>query len=188
MNPKIILFFGLLITAYSTWMLTGLSFFTSFDFLVLVRLVMAVGLGCVFITLTTLTLSSVRKEEMGNASAIYNLLRNLGGSFGVAFVTTVLARRAQHHQARFMEQANPFDPRFQEALAHAQALPQVQSAGSAAAPMTAKAMVYQQALAQANLYSFIDTFYLCTVLLLVIIPLILMLRRPKYLKEAIAAH
>ena len=43
--------------------------------------------------------ATIRKEDMGNASAIFNLLRNLGGSFGVAFVTTILSRRAQFHQS-----------------------------------------------------------------------------------------
>ena len=43
-----------------------------------------------------------KKEDMANASAIYNLLRNLGGSFGVAFITTMIARRAQFHQVRII--------------------------------------------------------------------------------------
>ena len=187
-SPKIILFVGLVVSAYSTWILTGISLTTSFEFIAWARVVMGVGLGCVFITLTNLTLSSVRKEEMGNATAVYNLLRNLGGSFGVAFVTTVLARRAQYHQGRYLEQANPYDPQFQHALAQARQLPQVQAAGSASAPMAAQAVIYQQAIGQANLFSFVDTFYLCTLLLIAIIPLILMLRRPKYLKEPVAVH
>ena len=187
-NPKIILFVGLVVSAYSTWILTGISLASSFEFIALARIVMGVGLGCVFITLTNLTLSSVRKEEMGNATAVYNLLRNLGGSFGVAFVTTILARRAQYHQGRYLEQANPFDPQYQQALVRVEHLPQVQAAGTASAPMAAQAVIYQQALAQANLFSFVDTFYLCTVLMIVIMPLIFLLRRPKYLKEPMAVH
>jgi DHA2 family multidrug resistance protein len=187
-NPKSILLAGLFVCAYSTWILTGVNLYTTFEYLVFARAVQGIGLGMVFITLTNLTLSSVPKEEMGNATAVYNLLRNLGGSFGVAFVTTVIAQRAQHHQARYLEQANPFDPQYQAALAHISRLPQVHAAGDAAAPMTAQAVIYQKALVQASLFSFVDTFFLCTVLLLLIIPFVLFLRRPKYAQGPVAAH
>ncbi|MFH0753304.1 MAG: DHA2 family efflux MFS transporter permease subunit [Candidatus Omnitrophota bacterium] len=187
-SPKTILIAGLMICAYSTWILTGVSLSSTFEYLVWARAVQGVGLGMVFITLTNLTLSSVPKAEMGNATAVYNLLRNLGGSFGVAFVTTVIARRAQHHQARYLEQANPFDPQYQHALAQVSQLPQVHAAGDAASSMSAHAVIYQKALAQASLFSFVDTFYLCTVLLIVIIPLVLFLRRPKYHAEPVVAH
>jgi len=60
-----------------------------------------------------MTMSGIKKEDMGNASAIYNLLRNLGGSFGTAFVTTVLSRRAQFHQAHLVEHLSPFDNAYQ---------------------------------------------------------------------------
>lgn len=187
-SPKLILFIGLCVSAYSTWILTSVTLNTSFEFLVWARLVMGVGLGLVFITLTNLTLSRVPKEEMGNATAVYNLLRNLGGSFGVAFVTTMVARRAQHHQARLLEQANPYDPQYQLAASQGALLPQVQGLGDASGPMAVKAVIYQKALAQASLFSFVDTFYLCTILLIMVIPFLFFLRRPRYLSAAVAAH
>jgi len=69
-----------------------------------------------FIPLTTMTMSSIRKEEIGYATSIFNLLRNLGGSFGMAFVTTMLARRGQLHQVHLGEHFTPFDRNFQLAL------------------------------------------------------------------------
>ena len=80
------------------------------------RVVLGIGMGFLFIPLTTMTMSSIRKEEMGNATAIFNLLRNLGGSFGVAFITTQLARRAQFHQVHLVEHLTPFDRNFQDVL------------------------------------------------------------------------
>ena len=59
---------------------------------------MGVALGCLFVPLTGLTLRQLPNEEMANATAIYNLLRNIGGSVGIAFVTTMLSRGAQIHQ------------------------------------------------------------------------------------------
>jgi len=184
-NPKWMLLTGLLVAAYSTWILTGISLSTDFDLVAWARIVMGAGLGFIFVSLTNLTLSGVPKEEMGNATSIYNLLRNLGGSFGVAFITTVVAQRAQFHQARYVEQASLYDRNFQYALAKVSALPQVQASGS---PLAAKGFLFQQAMAQASLFSFVDAFFLCTVLLCVITPLILFLRRPAYMKGPVAAH
>ncbi len=191
MNPKIILVTGLLITAVSTWMLTGLSLTIDFWFPVWARAIMAIGLACSFISIMNLTLSSVPKEEMGNASAIFNLLRNLGGSFGVAFVTTVIARQAQYHQARLLEEANPFNPVYQQAVAQISQNPQVQAAALASGhppAMAAQAVIFQKAMALASLYSFTDTFFLCTMILLGITPLVLILRRPAHMREPVAAH
>ncbi len=54
--------------------------------------------GFIFVPLTTMTMSRLRKQEMGNAAGIYNLVRNIGGSIGIAAATTLLVRRAQVHQ------------------------------------------------------------------------------------------
>ena len=55
------------------------------------------AMGLLFIPLTTITNDPIPKERMGNATSIFNLLRNIGGSVGIATSTTLLARRAQIH-------------------------------------------------------------------------------------------
>jgi MFS transporter, DHA2 family, multidrug resistance protein len=155
-----------------------------FEFVAWSRITMGVGLAFIFVSLTNLTLSGVPKEEMGNASGIYNLLRNLGGSFGVAFVTTVLARRAQFHQARLVENATPLDSNFQHAAAQIAQLPQAQGAS----PQAVNGVLFQKLMAQASLFSFADAFHLCTVILICIMPLVLFLRRPAHMRESVAAH
>src|SRR4030042_655633 len=97
-NPKAILAFGIIVAAYSTYLMSQFNLLADFNTIIWPRVVLGVGMGFLFIPLTTLTMSAIRKEDMGNASAIYNLLRNLGGSFGVAFVTTMLARGDKLHQ------------------------------------------------------------------------------------------
>ncbi|NTV28970.1 MAG: DHA2 family efflux MFS transporter permease subunit [Candidatus Omnitrophica bacterium] len=184
-SPKLLLIIGLLLNAYSTWYLTSLNLNIDFDFLLVSRIFMGVGMACVFINLTMLTLSSVPKEEMGNATGIYNLLRNLGGSFGVAFVTTILARRTQFHHSRLVEQMNPYDPAFQHAVSRVTALPQLQGAP---APGAAEAVIFQESVRQANLFAFVDVFFICTVALLCIVPFVAMLRRPKHAAMPVAAH
>ena len=63
------------------------------------RWVNGIAISFIFVPLTTSTMSQLAQEQMGNATGLYNLMRNIGGSIGIAFVTTMLARGAQAHQA-----------------------------------------------------------------------------------------
>ncbi len=122
-----------------------------------------------------------KKEEMGNATSIFNLVRNLGGSFGVAFVTTLLARRAQVHQLRFGEHLNVFDPKYQLGVHKAMAV--LQSKGVAAG-QAANGIIYQRLLRESNMAAFTDAFYLSTVIMLCVLPLIFLFKRPKAAEAA----
>ena len=67
-------------------------------------------------------MSQLRQQQIGNATGLFNLMRNLGGSIGIAFVTTMLARGAQAHQALMVGHLTPTDPAFMQRLAAAQAV------------------------------------------------------------------
>jgi len=174
-NPKGLLVFGLLIAAYSTFMMSQFNLYIDFNTVVWSRIVMGFGLGLVFIPLTNMTLSTIHKEEMGNATSVFNLLRNLGGSFGVATVTTLLARRAQFHQFRFSEYLNPFDPRYQFSMHKASGI--LQSKSIAVTEVSKNGMVYQQLMRESQMASYADAFYFSTIIMICIIPLILLLKR-----------
>src|SRR5207244_11167242 len=64
-----------------------------------VSLVNGISTGLIFVPLSTTTLGRLRNEQMGNATGIYNLMRNIGGSVGISLVTTLLARAAQVHRS-----------------------------------------------------------------------------------------
>ena len=123
---------------------------------------------------------------MGNATSIFAVLRNIAGSFGIAIMTTLLARRAQFHQFRLSEQLNPFDQRYQVGLHKAMALLGYKT-GSATVS-GANGVIYQQLAKQANLFSFTDAFYFSTLLMVCIIPFVFLLKNPKNLDKPIAIH
>jgi DHA2 family multidrug resistance protein len=179
MNPKAILAFGLAIAAYSVHLMSQFNLFADFNTIIWPRIVMGVGMGFLFIPLTTLTLSSIRKEEMGNATAIFNLLRNLGGSFGVAIVTTILARRAQFHQVHLVEHFTPFDRNFQ--LAVPQISQMLQDKGFIFSPPNqgSLSVIYSQLMKQATMMSFNDSFFLLSVMMMLILPLVLLMKKGK---------
>src|SRR5256714_3556815 len=81
-----------------------------------------VAISFIFVPLTTATMGHLRREQIGNGTGIFNLMRNLGGSFGIALVSTLLVRRAQVHQANMVAHLTPFDPVFVERLATAKSV------------------------------------------------------------------
>ncbi|MBF0494047.1 MAG: DHA2 family efflux MFS transporter permease subunit [Candidatus Omnitrophica bacterium] len=176
-NPKAILFTGLLTVAYSTYTMIHFNLYVEMSAIIWSRVLMGFGMGMVFVPLTALAFSTIKKEEMGNATSIFSILRNIAGSFGIAFMTTVLARRAQFHQARFSENLNPFNPAYQMGVHKAMNVIAVKTA-HASVP-GANAVIYKQLMQQSNLYAFLDAFYIATVILLCVMPLILLLKRPK---------
>jgi DHA2 family multidrug resistance protein len=187
-NPKGLLVFGIIVSAYSTRLMSQFNLHADFNTIIVPRIVLGIGMGFLFIPLTTLTMSSVRKEEMGNASAIYNLLRNLGGSFGVAFVTTIISRRAQFHEVRLTDHLTPFDRNYQLAAEGASQALQLRGMDPATASQGGLGMLYGQMVKQAAMISFNDAFYLLSVLMICILPLVLLMRSGKVDPSAAGMH
>jgi DHA2 family multidrug resistance protein len=179
-NPKILIIFGLLITAASTWTLSRLSLFADFITVVWPRVFIGIGLAFIFIPLTTLTLSAIRKEEMGNATSIFNLMRNLGGSVGISFTATMLSRRAQFHQSHLVDRLTPFDMAYQQGTG--QAAQALQSGGleSGSAVQGGLGVLYERMLREAGMMSFNDVFYLLTVMIILILPLVFFMKRIRH--------
>jgi DHA2 family multidrug resistance protein len=178
-NPKYILSSGIVIAAYSIYLMSGFNLSADFNTVIWPRVVLGFGMGFLFISLTTITMSGIRKEDMGNASAIYNLLRNLGGSFGVAFVSTVLARRAQSHQLHLTEHLTPFDPGYQMYSSQAAQFLQSRGADAFMSKQGGLQVIYSQMLRQASMLSFNDAFFLLCILMLCTLPLLLLMRSGK---------
>ena len=175
--PKWLILFGILMTAYATYQMSQFNLQVDFNAVLWPRVMLGIGVAFVFIPLTTISLSHIRKEEMGNASAVFNLLRNLGGSFGVALSATILARQAQVHQAHLTEHLTPFDPAY--VLSAQQSARTLLEKGIEAsqAAQDGMGLIYQRLLREAAMLSFNDVFYLLTVLMLLTVPLVFFMRR-----------
>jgi DHA2 family multidrug resistance protein len=176
-NPKGILAFGIIVCAYATYLMSQFNLYADFYTVLWPRIVLGVGMGFFFIPLTTLTMSGIKKEDMGNATAIFNLLRNLGGSFGVAFVTTMLSRRAQFHQFRLVEYLTPFDTAYQMASHQSAQVLQYRGFEGSLSEYGSLATIYRQLMRQASMMSFNDVFYLTSIIMVCILPLVLLMKK-----------
>jgi MFS transporter, DHA2 family, multidrug resistance protein len=130
----------------------------------------------IFIALSTMSFGTLRREQMGGATGIYNLMRNLGGSVGISVATTLLARRAQVHQNVMVARMTPYDPVYQRRLESLRQVltPQV---GPSKATAQALGIMYQTLVAQATLLAFVDNFRLITVMAICCMPLAMFLQR-----------
>ncbi len=176
-NSKGIVVAGIVVTAYSTYLMSAFNRLADFNTVVWPRIIMGIGVGLIIIPLTTLTLSRMKKEQMGNATSIFNLVRNIGGSFGVAISTTILTRRAQFHQAHLIDHLTPFDMTY--ALGSSRASEALQQRGlePAISGQGGLAAIYDQVVREASMMSFNDVFYLLSVMLVLTVPLVFFMRR-----------
>src|SRR5262245_18405244 len=98
MDQRLMLIGGGLLNAFASMMMTSLTLGMDYWSLAWPRFMQGFALGFIFPPLQTLTLATIRLERLGNPTADYHVVRNVGGSVGVALATTLLVRRSQEHQ------------------------------------------------------------------------------------------
>jgi DHA2 family multidrug resistance protein len=129
------------------------------------------------------------QEKMGMGTGVFNLMRNIGGSFGIAGVTTLLAQRAQFHQARLIEHLSYYDLQTRNALQGITSELMAKGHSGILAQKEAAGFVYSSVIKQALTMSFIDAFWLLGVVMLLMIPLVFIMRRPpRHETSGPAAH
>ncbi|HZP41716.1 MAG TPA: DHA2 family efflux MFS transporter permease subunit [Candidatus Binatia bacterium] len=130
-------------------------------------IIQGIGMGFIFTLLSTTSLARLPREVMGSAASIYNLMRNLGASFGIAILGTLLLRRGQLHQAVLATHTTPFHAPFRQAL---EAIPGAMAArGFVVDGTQAAALLYGQLRAQATMLAFEDCFLVAGIVALGIV-------------------
>ncbi|MDQ1333052.1 MAG: transporter, family, multidrug resistance protein [Thermodesulfobacteriota bacterium] len=186
-KPRHLLALGLLTMAFSLWLMSGLNLDADFSSIALPRFLQGFGLGLFFVPLAASTYVNIPREQMGNASGIFNLLRNLGGSFGVAVATTLLSQRSQLHQTFLTERVTPYSPSLRE---YGQHLLQLMPGFDLSGPGSTRALagIYREVLRQANMLAFNDIFWLFAWLTAILVPMTFLMKRPKGTIGLTAVH
>ena len=162
-QPKHLIGLGFILSALALHHLCQLEPGASFSVLALDRMFQAAGFAFLFVPIQTLAYSNLPEGKSNKASALINFMRNLGGSVGISFVTTMLARRSQVHQDRLVSHLTPTALPFQHELS---ALPGRLIAHGAATLDAAKqalAVILRQVQTQATMLSYLDVFYVLMV-------------------------
>jgi MFS transporter, DHA2 family, multidrug resistance protein len=176
-DSRLIVFLGVVMNIVALTMLRYVTLDVGFGYLMLSRLIQGFGLGCLFVPVTVAAYARIPSEKMGTATGLFNLLRNEGGSVGIALSATVLAQRAQFHQLRLVEHLNPYNPAYtQELSAIARGLFPRAGLDPTSVNQLATGMLYGQVQRQAFASAFVDVFWLLTLMFVAMLPLVFLLR------------
>jgi DHA2 family multidrug resistance protein len=171
--------FGFTLLGYSTWLLGQINLNIGMGSVIVPNIVSGLAMGFVFVPLTTMTLSRLPRQEMGNATGIYNLMRSIGGSIGIATVTTMLVRGAQTHQNYLTASASAGNPVAGGFVRGLQARFFSQGADMVTAHQKALGALYRSVQQQAALMAYMDNFRLMALLALLCVPLLLLFKKVK---------
>jgi DHA2 family multidrug resistance protein len=183
-DARKILFVGFTLGALTMFDLSGLNLQAGYWDIFWPQVLQGVALACMMIPLAAVSFSRITKEKMGNATSIFNLMRNIGGSFGIALMTTFLARRNQFHHNRLIENVAGGDTGTHLMIEGMKAWFISRGADAYTATQQAYAGVYGMLQRHAAMLSFVEAFWVMAVMFVAMIPLIFVLRRAAHHEEA----
>lgn len=156
-DPRYLLTFGFLTFGLTTLYFGSITTDISPTTLFLPILITGFGLSFVFVPISTAAYGTLRNDQIGNASGLFNLMRNVGGSIGISIATTLLTRRADVHQNEILNYVPRTSQAFQNSIRGSQQfLSGYFGPGNAAG--RAQASLYQQLIKQASMWAFVDVF------------------------------
>jgi MFS transporter, DHA2 family, multidrug resistance protein len=169
-DTRLLILAGLVLTAVSMWQMTGFSLQMGMGPVIWTGMMQGFGLGFVFTPLSIITFSTLPRHLLTQGTAIFSLMRNIGGSVGIAIVEALLDQNTQIVHSRLVESLRPDNP-----LARA---PQLGPPYSFVTP-SGVAALNAEATRQAAMVAYIDDFMLMMLLVVAAVPLLLLLRRPR---------
>ena len=180
MDPRKLLFVGIVTGGLSMFSLSHLNLDAGYWDIFWPQIIQGAAMAFLFVPLMTTSMSGITKEKMGNATSIYNLMRNIGGSFGIALMTTFLARRQQVHQNQLIGHITPSSVSTQNMFHGMQNwfhLHQPLSAYDAS--HKSWGAIYMMVQRQAAMLSFVEAFWVMAVIFWAMAPLLLLLRNAR---------
>jgi DHA2 family multidrug resistance protein len=169
-DPRALIIFGLLLTSFALYEMTGFTPDVSQGILVRTGIIQGFGLGFIFVPLSTITFATLAPELRTQGTALFSLVRNIGSSIGISLVIFLLGRNTQVMHAELVQYISPFN----SALDHGGAS-RIWNLATAAGRSTLNAEITRQA----TIIAFNDDFKLMMIVALAALPLVLLLRRAK---------
>jgi DHA2 family multidrug resistance protein len=139
-----------------------------------VLIVRGFGMGLLSVPVSTMSLSTLQGQEIGQGAAFSGMMRQLGGSFGVALISTFVSRQTQVHRNTLVSHLSAYDPNVQQRVAQmAAAVRQHKGVDSVTAKQTAYAMLDGAVTKQSLLLSYMDVFLWVGIMFLLCVPVVL---------------
>jgi MFS transporter, DHA2 family, multidrug resistance protein len=187
-DPRKLLTVGLMIGGASLLWLSSLNLQAGYWDIFWPQMIQGIGMSLLFVPLTTVSMDPIPRERMGNATSLFNLMRNIGGSVGIAATGTMLTRDSQSTTALLGAHVTPFNPAAQTMLAQIKQAFIAAGADAVTATNRAYAALFGVVQRQATMMSFVTIFQLLGVMFFALVPLVLLMKRPKAGGHVEAAH
>ncbi|HUB33903.1 MAG TPA: DHA2 family efflux MFS transporter permease subunit [Bryobacteraceae bacterium] len=187
-DPRKVLAVGLVGAAWSLWALAKLSLDAGYWDIFWPQFLQGASLALLFVPLTTAAMDPIPREEMGNATSLFNLMRNLGGSVGIAIGTTFLFRRQQFHTNLLGAHVTQFNPQAAAMVNGIQAGLVSRGADPGMAVRQSYGALWGMVQQQAAMLSFVDTFAILAIVFLLVLPLLFLMKKPRHQGGPAAMH
>jgi len=178
-DPRKLLGGGLVVGSVTLFWLGSLNQSLGYWDIFWPQFIQGLGLGLLFVPLTTITMGPIPRENMGNATSIFNLMRNIGGSMGIAAATTLLARHRQSHSSTLASHIDAYSLQARALVEQLRSAFVAQGADLATATERARLALFGMVQREAMMLSFTDIFRWLSLMFIAMLPLLLLMRSPK---------
>jgi DHA2 family multidrug resistance protein len=179
-DPRKMLGVGFLMSAVSLYWMSWLNLQAGFWDIFWPQFVQGVGLGLLFVPLTTVTMDRIAPKDMGHATSLFNLLRNIGGAVGIAVVQTVLSRDRQEHFNVLGSHVNAYAASTQLMLQGLRSAFIARGSDPVTAASQANGALFGMVQQQAAMIAFNDGFRLLAVVFVLLLPLVFLMKKPQH--------
>ena len=187
-KPRLLLFGAVMVVGISFLHYSHFNLDTNYGHYAWARALQGLGYAFFFVPLSVIAYSQLSPDQNNRASSLTNFFRNWGGSFGIAFITTMSERRQNFHQSRVGGNIAASSPAFQQNIHQTAAYLQSHGFSPSDAVNGAYARVYEQLHAQTQLLAFMDCFHIIGIITLIAAPLVLLTKNFKPASKSTAAH
>jgi DHA2 family multidrug resistance protein len=178
-DPRKMLSVGLVVCGFTLFQFSRLSLSAGYWDFFWPQLIMGLSLGLIFVPLTTISMAPIRKENMGNATSLFNLVRNLGGSIGIAAVSTMQIRFQQRNVNQLGAHVTPYNASARNMMNSLHGMFMASGSDSATATHQARAAMFGLVERQASMLAYNSIFLILAGLFVLMLPFIFLMRRPQ---------
>jgi DHA2 family multidrug resistance protein len=180
--------FGFAVTAWSLLYMTSINPDINLRTAVIYRCLQSIGLAFLFVPLTTIAYIGVPQNKNNQVSSLVNLARNMGGSVGIAMVTTIVARRSQMHQDHLALHITSYDLPFQNLIGPFNTMFTQRGFSASDAAQQSYAHLYGLVQQQSAALAYVDTIWVMAVSCLCMLPLVFLIKKNDPRQAQISAH
>ena len=187
-DPRKMLTLGLVVCGITLFQISRLNLNAGFWDFCWPQFYMGLSLGLIFVPLTTISMAPIRKENMGNATSLFNLVRNLGGSIGISAVSTMQTRFQQRNINQLGAHLTPYNLGARDAMNSIQGMFMSRGSDSVTAAHQAREAMFAMVQRQASMLAYNSIFLILAGLFLLMLPFIFLMHRPQARGGPLALH